>query len=722
MTGMDVLWTLKAPMEAQDDQSDSGERSSRKRSLMKPPALLVSMGFVKPRVWWEAFKAVYGYRQSPRLWGDHRDVTLRKKKIRLESGWLVLRQMVSEPSMWLIVEEQDSGHEAIRGLMLVYVDDLLICGDEEAIERMTDCIQQTWEVSTPEKIGGEKGVRFLGMELWRKDGVWKATQVAYTLDLLRRHLGESQEVWPVRKIPAAKDVEEVTEVEKTPKDVKEAQKIVGELVWLSTRCRPDIIYIVAKLASGISRWPKAVQSLAKQVWQYLAGTVHQGLIFDVAAEENSLNVFADASFGDQCQGCTLVQWGGAPILWRSSRQALVSSSTAEAELIELLESVNSGEAVRVVIEEITNRECLAKAFSDSTSALAIAVGESGSSKTRHLRRRAQSLRWGVSRGDWVARHVPGVENPADLGTKALASEKFEKFKGQIGMGLVLVVTEEVQEPKGEEEGEEGEKLRYQDSRDAQLRKVLAVVVMAAHLSVAKGEDGEEEQSVTLLDFVVFWLVLPGIVVLLFILWRQKNSAQQKLKDKEEEEKKLEVEKKLEEKIQRQVAESVKKLREAEREEERARSSSYGGSEGLSRRLRRNQSEESGASSVSRITHVSEPRTEVVGRAADEASASSEGRVGCSVASCPQLSFPEDAADLYISPGGSKYHFHRQCRGLRNATDVSVVPRCKNCGPVQVRPRCALFGRHGSEMHTIRGHAAVLGEYSHFEPCRICTGA
>lgn len=100
-------------------------------------------------------------------------------------------------------------------------------------------------------------------------------------------------------------MDEEIEIEKTPGDVKTAQKIVGELVWLSTRCRPDIIYIVAKLASGISRWPKAVKALASQVWHYLAGTVHQGLVFQVSGEENSLNVYADASFGNIARAALL---------------------------------------------------------------------------------------------------------------------------------------------------------------------------------------------------------------------------------------------------------------------------------------------------------------------------------------------------------------------------------------------------------------------------------
>ena len=719
---------LNASMEAIRSESEGEEEDpkKKKRSLMKPPTLLVQMGFIKPGVWWEALKAVYGYRQSPRLWSDHRDHTLHRKKIRLAKGWLVLRQMISEPSMWLIVETSDvTSEETIRGLMLVYVDDLLVCGDEEAIDLVTKSIQQTWEVSEPEKIGAQKGTRFLGMELWREEGgAWKATQVAYTLDLLKRRLGEDQNSWPKRKIPASKDIDEPLEVEKTASDVKIAQKVVGELVWLSTRCRPDLSYVVAKLAAGITKWPRAVRDLAEQVWKYLANSVDHGLLFESEAGENSLNVFSDASFGDQCQGCTLVQWGSCPILWKSSRQALMSSSTAEAELIELLESVNAGEAVRVVVEEIINHECFAKAHTDSTSALSIAIGESGSWKTRHLRRRAQALRWRVTKGDWVVRHVPGAENPSDLGTKALAAEKFEKFKLKIGMTLgASQVQDGVQEKKGGEDEYVVLPAQAQKSggeQDTKLRRALAAVVWAAQLSVSKAqeddEEGAEKNEVSLVDFLVFWVVIPAILTIAFFLWRQKNAVVQRLEEKEALEKKQKEEKALEEKIRRQVLEDVKKMREEERESDRAAASSRAGSEGLSRRLRRNQSDESAISGVSSVTHRSESKSEV------RSAACSERISEPSSSNFPQLTFPNDLVSLYVSPGGEKYHFNSKCRGLRSAVEVKQIPRCRNCGPVQAKPRVSLFGNYCGEFHTIKGHASVLGEYSKYEPCHICTGA
>ena len=58
---------------------------------------------------------------------------------------------------------------------------------------------------------------------------------AVQMDLLRRNLGEDQTAWPVRKTPAAKDIEELLEKERSPFEVKLAQKAVGELVYVCSR-------------------------------------------------------------------------------------------------------------------------------------------------------------------------------------------------------------------------------------------------------------------------------------------------------------------------------------------------------------------------------------------------------------------------------------------------------------------------------------------------------
>ena len=62
-----------------------------------------------------------------------------------------------------------------------------------------------------------------------------------------------------------------------------------------------------------------------------------------------INIYTDSSFGETCHGCVLVT---ALLLWKSGKQSALSLSTAEPDLIELMEGAASGEAVKVVVEEI----------------------------------------------------------------------------------------------------------------------------------------------------------------------------------------------------------------------------------------------------------------------------------------------------------------------------------------------------------------------------------
>ena len=48
--------------------------------IVQPPAQWVKWGLVKPDVTWTLYKAVYGLRESPALWGEERDRTLRNLK------------------------------------------------------------------------------------------------------------------------------------------------------------------------------------------------------------------------------------------------------------------------------------------------------------------------------------------------------------------------------------------------------------------------------------------------------------------------------------------------------------------------------------------------------------------------------------------------------------------------------------------------------------------
>jgi plasmid stabilization system protein ParE len=69
---------LNAPMTR--PQRDSEEEEGLSKILLRPPPILVSLGHVTKDQFWEVLKAMYGFRQSPRLWSDYRDDSMRKMK------------------------------------------------------------------------------------------------------------------------------------------------------------------------------------------------------------------------------------------------------------------------------------------------------------------------------------------------------------------------------------------------------------------------------------------------------------------------------------------------------------------------------------------------------------------------------------------------------------------------------------------------------------------
>ena len=187
-----------------------------------------------------------------------------------------LQQLESESCLWVMRNAELPG---IFGILVTYVDDLLVLSTEDLARRWVDEIKRRWEVSEPEKVEDGKPTRFLGMELSRdQHGQWRAAQEAYTNDLLIRNLGPDVDKWPRRKIPMAREEEEQKAVEpdRSPAEVREAQRVVGELIWLVTRCRPDIMYVTSVMSTLTTRQPSAFASQAHGLSGLVLPGCHHG--------------------------------------------------------------------------------------------------------------------------------------------------------------------------------------------------------------------------------------------------------------------------------------------------------------------------------------------------------------------------------------------------------------------------------------------------------------
>ena len=345
------------------------------------------------------------------------------------------------------------------------------------------------------------------------------------MDLLIKNLGKDVGSWKRKKVPIAKEPEAESGSERSDNDqgaepevsaeaIKKAQRVVGELNWLVTRCRPDMMYTTSRMSSLSTKRPDEVVRMAEHAWKYLANTTQDGICFKTGGQLE-ITVYTDASFGQECQGCVVILWNDAPVLWKSSRQQLVTTSTAASELVEIMEGACMTEAVRVIIEELIGKAVVWQ-LTDSQSALAIVSGETASWRTRHLRKRAKYLRWKIGRGDVALRHVPGLTMVADLGTKPLSSARMEELKKLMGMYLVPM------EPQKGEHGDRPAGGRREASvlpTGQHATNLQALLVMMALVKAAGSPLQEEWKSYSLEIYTAVIIALTTMVWWsLHLLW------------------------------------------------------------------------------------------------------------------------------------------------------------------------------------------------------------
>ena len=463
--------------------------------LIKPPTILVEKQFMTKEALFLPLRAVYGFRRSPRLWGDHRDSVMKTIKIQVISSGqtveLVLEPLESEPNLWKVVKAEGEKQRELEeefqlyGMVMTYVDDIFISGCQPVVEALLKEFQSIWATSKPEWVSSSP-VRFLGMEVTKEVDpetqreVWLITEESYIKDLVSRQEEEVKE----KKIPISRD-QAAMEVDEEPPNierVRKCQKAVGEVLWLVTRTRPDIMFSVARMGANVTRATRKVMEAASQLWGFLKKTSAEGLRYEEETEEEPVvQVYTDASFapeGEESHGSYLVMVNRCPLFWRSGRQASVTLSTGEAELNELVEGLNAGESVAVLIEEI-QAGVRKMAWTDSSTAVSILTSEGGSWRTRHLRLRSSYARQAILGGEWGLNHLPGEKMIADIGTKALTSTRIETLKSMMGMG---------KKRKEEEVGKEANlPAEKQVASTEQAIAAVCLITLVAMMSVAKGE-------------------------------------------------------------------------------------------------------------------------------------------------------------------------------------------------------------------------------------------
>eukprot|EP00439_Symbiodinium_sp_Y106_P027546 s300_g3.t1 len=389
--------------------------------LLRPPRILEQMNITAAGEVWMITKAVYGLRQSPRWWGTYRDEKLSAAEWEGPSGRTRMRQSKVESNLWTLIDDE----ETVLGLVIVYVDDIMYLTTDSEARAAHSWLKRTWECTELEQSLPGKPVTFLGVDVHivcdvRGAKGFSLGQEGYIDELLRTYGLTAKD----RQAPLPREwVREAPqeELDFTPEELKKAQKITGELLWLSQRTRLDLAYSVSLLGSWTTKAPKFVLKMGLRILEFVSATSgHRLSLVPLSRAEPRLVTYTDASFspfGSHSVTGVVIEYLGCPIQWKAKRQSLISLSTAESELISACEGITLTLSIESLLEELAGDLLTKRLLVDNTAAIALAEG-SGTMRTRHLRVRANFVREMIDKKTLELDHCPGDIQLADILTKA----------------------------------------------------------------------------------------------------------------------------------------------------------------------------------------------------------------------------------------------------------------------------------------------------------------
>lgn len=232
--------------------------------------------------------------------------------------------------------------------MLIYVDDLLICGNDiDFLRKFKDHLGRCFHMKDLGKLK-----YFLGIEVGRRAEGFMLTQHKYTLDLVA-------DVGLLGSKPAATPMEIqhklALDLSLFLSDAEKYGRLVGRLIYLSIT-RPNISYAVHILSQFMQKPREMRWDAAMRVVRYLKGTAGQGILLR-SQVDTSLSVYCDADWSAchasrRSLSAYVALVGDSPVSWKTKKQGVVSHSSAESEYRSMAQATREIKWLRRLLRDL----------------------------------------------------------------------------------------------------------------------------------------------------------------------------------------------------------------------------------------------------------------------------------------------------------------------------------------------------------------------------------
>ena len=220
-------------------------------------------------------------------------------------------------------------------------------------------------------------------------------------------------------------------------DVTYFKQIVGSLMYLTTT-RPDIMFSVSLISKYMSKPTKLHIQAVKRILRYLKGTSSYGIFYKKGGKEELLG-FIDSDYaGDKdnsksTSGYVFLLSSGA-MSWMSKKQPIITLSSTEAEFVAATANACQAMWMRRVLRNLSYaQDGSTVIMCDNSSTIKHSKNPMMHGRNKHIRVRFHFLRDLVKDGEIELVHCGTQEQVADVMTKALKLEAFEKLRKKMGM-------------------------------------------------------------------------------------------------------------------------------------------------------------------------------------------------------------------------------------------------------------------------------------------------
>lgn len=360
-------------------------------------------------------KSLYGLKQAPRCWFKKLSDSL------LKFGFV---QSYDDYSLFSYT------HKDIELRVLIYVDDLLICGnDGYMLKKFKEYLGKCFSMKD---LGKPK--YFLGIEISRgPEGIF-LSQRKYALDIIADCgvLGSRPSPTPLEQNHRlARDDGPLLA------DPKPYRRLVGRLLYL-LHTRPELSYYVHVLSQFMQAPREAHWAAALRIVKFLKGLPGQGILLK-ADKDLSLTVYCDYDHSScpltrRSLSAYIVFLGDSPISWKTKKQETVSFSSVKAEYRAMAAALKEIKWMLKLLKGlgIEHRQPV-RLFCDNKTALHIAANPVFHERTKHVENDCHAVRDAVQDGTISTHHVRTEEQLADIFTKTLGRNQFEFLMSKLGV-------------------------------------------------------------------------------------------------------------------------------------------------------------------------------------------------------------------------------------------------------------------------------------------------